>query len=57
MTPQIDHLEKTSTVLRVSTDIYGVSKEIEGKMLTPSNQSSQKNKHYSEGFNSHLWGF
>ena len=57
MTPQINRLEKMSTVLRVSTDIYGVSKEIEGKMLTPSNQSSQKNKHYSESFNSHLWGF
>ena len=31
--PQIDHLEKTSTVLRVSTDICGVSKEIDGKMF------------------------
>ena len=48
MTPQIDHLEKTSTVLRVSTDIYGVSKEIDGKTFifrvnlacVPSNQSS-----------------
>ena len=26
MTPQINHLGKTSTVLRVSTHIYGVSK-------------------------------
>ena len=33
VTPQIDHLGKTSTVLRVSTDIYGVSKEIDGKMF------------------------
>ena len=33
MTPQIDHLGKTSTVRRVSTDIYGVSKEIDGKMF------------------------
>ena len=31
MTPQIDHLGKTSTVLSVSTHIYGVSKEIDGK--------------------------
>ena len=31
MTPQIDRLRKTSTVLRVSTHIYGVSKEIDGK--------------------------
>ena len=31
MTPQIDHLRKMSTVLRVSTHIYGVSKEIDGK--------------------------
>ena len=29
MTPQIDHLGKTSPVLRVSTHIYGVSKEID----------------------------
>ena len=33
VTPQIDHLEKTSTVLRVQTHIFGVSKEIDGKML------------------------
>ena len=33
MTPQIDRLEKMSTVLRVSTDIYGVSQEIDGKMV------------------------
>ena len=31
MTPQIDRLEKMSTVLRVSTHIYGVSQEIDGK--------------------------
>ena len=29
--PQIDRLRKTSTVPRVSTHIYGVSKEIDGK--------------------------
>ena len=33
MTPQIDRLGKTNTVLRVSTDIYRVSKEIDGKMF------------------------
>ena len=31
MTPQIDCLGKMSPVLRVSTHIYGVSKEIGGK--------------------------
>ena len=31
MTPQIDHLGKMSTVLRVLTHIYGVSEEIDGK--------------------------
>ena len=33
MTPKIDHLGKTSPVLRVSTHIYGVSQEIHGKMF------------------------
>ena len=33
MTPQIDHLRKTSPILRVSTHIYGVSKDIGGKMF------------------------
>ena len=33
MTPQIDCLGKTSPVLRVSTHIYGVSLEIDGKMF------------------------
>ena len=31
MIPQIDCLGKTNTVLRVSTHIYGVCKEIDGK--------------------------
>ena len=31
MTHEINHLGKTSPVLRVSTCIYGVSKEIDGK--------------------------
>ena len=33
MIPQIDCLGKTSPVLRVSTHIYGVTKEIDGKMF------------------------
>ena len=31
VTPQIDHLGKTSPVLMVSTHIYGVFEEIDGK--------------------------
>ena len=31
MTPQIDHLGKMNTVLRVSTHMYGVSQEIAGE--------------------------
>ena len=31
VTPQIDCLGEMSTLLRVSTNIYGVSKEIDGK--------------------------
>ena len=31
MTLQIDHLGKTSTVLRVPTHIYGVFEKIDGK--------------------------
>ena len=31
VTPQINRIGKTSTILRVSTDIYGDSKEIDGK--------------------------
>ena len=31
VTPQIDRLRKTIPVLRVSTHIYGISKEIDGK--------------------------
>ena len=33
VTPQIDHVRKMSPVLRVSTHIYGVSKDIDGKMF------------------------
>ena len=35
VTPEIDHLGKTGPVLRVSTDIYGVSKEIDGNTFIP----------------------
>ena len=31
MTPEIDHLGKSSPVLRVITHIYGISKEIDEK--------------------------
>ena len=31
MTPQIDHLRKTSSVLRVSTHGYGIYNDIDGK--------------------------
>ena len=31
VSPQINCLRKTTTVLRVSTHIYGVSEEIDGK--------------------------
>ena len=33
VTPQIDRLRKMSTVLRVSTHIYGLFEEIDGKMF------------------------
>ena len=33
MTPQIDGLGKTSTVLRVSTHSFGFFEEIDGKMF------------------------
>ena len=33
VTPQIDCLRKTSTVMRVSIHIYGVCKDIGGKMF------------------------
>ena len=66
VTPQIDCLRKMSPVLRVSTHIYCVSKNIDGKTfifqskprhVTPQINSSWKNEHCSEGFNTHLWGF
>ena len=33
VTPQIDHLGKTSPILRVPTPIYAVSKKIDGKVF------------------------
>ena len=33
MTPQIDRLRKMSTVVMVLTQMYGVFKEIDGKMF------------------------
>ena len=65
VTPQIDCLGEMSTVLWVSTHIFGVSKEIDGKTFifrvtkacNPSNRSFWKNEHCSEGYNTHLWGF
>ena len=41
MTPQINHLGKMSTVLRVSTHIYGVFEKIDGKNI----HFSSKPKH------------
>ena len=67
MTPQINRLGKTSTVLRVSTHIYGVSKEIDGKTFIGFYSKPryvmlqidclEKMEHCSEGFNTHLWGY
>ena len=65
MTPQIDRLGKRSPVLRVSTHIYEVSKEIDGKMfifwgilvMWPSNRSSCKKRALFWGFQHTFMGF
>ena len=66
MTPKINHLGKMNTVLRVSTHIYGVSKDLGGKMfifqtkprhVTPQIDRLGKMNPCSESFNTHLWGF
>ena len=66
MTPQIDCLGKTSTILSVSTHIYGISKEIDGKtfifrvnlgMWPLKSIISEKKEPCSECFNTHLWCF
>ena len=48
MTPQIEHLRKMSTVLRASTHIYGVFKDIGGKTFIfqtkPSHVTPQINR-------------
>ena len=63
--PQIDHLGKMSPVLRVSTHIYGVSQEIDGKMfifkvqprdVTPQIDYLQKTCPVVR-VSTHLWGF
>ena len=62
----MDHLGKMSTVLRVLTHIYVVSQEIDVKTficqskprhVTPQIDCLGRNKHCSEGCNTHLWGF
>ena len=64
--PQIDRLGKMSPVLRDSTPIYGVSKEIDGKTwifqskprhVNPQIDCLEKNKPCSDGFNTHVWCF
>ena len=66
MTPQIDHLGKMSPGLIVSTHIYGISKEIDGKTfifeskprhVTPQIDCLRKMSPVSGGFNTHLWHF
>ena len=64
--PQIDRLGKMSTVLRVSTHIYGVSQEIDGKtfkfrinlgMWPLKSIELGKNEHCSGGFQHTFMGF
>ena len=64
--PQINRLVKTSPVLTVSIHINGVSKQIDGKtfilrvnlgMWPLKSDCLRKLKPYSEGFNTHFWGF
>ena len=66
VTPQIECLGKTSPLLRVSTHIYGVSKEIDGKTfmferkprhVAPQINNLGNSEPCSEGFNTHLWNF
>ena len=64
VTPQIDHLRKTSPVLMVSTHIYRVSQEIDRKasilrvnlVMWPPNWLSWKIESCSKGFNTTVWG-
>ena len=65
MTTQIDLLGKMSTVLRVSTHIYGSCKEVDRKTfifqvnlgMWPHKLFVSENRALSEGFNTHLWCF
>ena len=66
MTPQIDRLGKMNPVLRVSTHIHRISKEIDRKTVnfsskprhvTPQIDRLGKTEPCSEGFNTHLWDF
>ena len=65
VTPQINCLRKMSPTLRVSTHIYGVSKEIDGKMfilkvnlgMWPLKWIVLAKQALFWGFNTHLWGF
>ena len=65
MTPQIDCLRKTSSVLRVSTHIYGFSEEINGKTfilrvnlgMWPLKSIVLEKRALFWGLNTHLWGF
>ena len=59
-------LEKMSTLPRVSTHIYGVSRKIDGEIFIfqanlgiwpPQINGLEKNNPSYEGLNTHLWGF
>ena len=63
---QINHLRKSSPVLRVSTHIYWVSKKTDGKTfscysklrhVTPQIDHLSNNELCSDDFNTHLWCF
>ena len=66
VTPQINCLGKTSSVLRLSTHIYSASKDIDGKTVnfsskhrdvTPQINCLGKMSTVLRTFNTHLWGF
>ena len=64
VTPLINYFRKTSPVLRVSTHICGVAKEIDRqhvhfsskpRHVTPEINRLRKMEPCAEGFNTHLW--
>ena len=66
MTPQIDHLGNMSPVLRVSTHIYGVTKDINRKIVIFRINLGNVTPHIAHlgktiptlcGFNRYLWEF